>query len=249
MTHRRGRSDARLQRLQRRGDARARTELVERYLPLARKLALQYRNSGEPVEDLIQVASLGLVKALHRWDPDHGATFATFAMPTILGELRRYFRDTTWAVRPPRRVQELALVLGKAYRDLPDDARRLPTAAELAARVQRSEEDVLDALAALAAYRAESLDAPIAEGGEEGTVTALGEPEPGYARVEDEAMLEQMTRTLDKRSREALRLHFQEDLFQREIAERMGCSQTHASRLLRDALAKLRLAAAAPAAA
>ena len=240
----RGRSDAQLQSLHRRGDAGARAELVERYLPLARKLALRYRNSGEPVEDLVQVASLGLVKALQRWDPDHGAAFATFAIPTILGELRRYFRDSAWAVRPPRPVQELALAAGRLHGDLSYHASRDATT-EIASRLQRSEEDVREALEALNGYRAESLDLPVAEGAEEAAVAVLSQAEPGYARVEDEAMLDHLTRSLDKRSREAVRLHFEEDLLQREIADRIGCSQTHASRLLRDALAKLRLAAAA----
>ena len=243
-----GRSDARLQSLQRRGDARARAELVERYLPLARGLALRYRNRGEPVEDLVQVASLGLVKAVHRWDPGRGTAFATFAVPTILGELRRYFRDTTWAVRPPRRVQELALAVAKAHGDLSDEASGAPAVAEIAARVERSEAEVREALVALAAYRAESLDVQIADDAEAPAIAALGAAEAGYDRVEDAAVVDHLTRTLDGRSREAVRLHFQEDLLQREIGERMGCSQTHVSRLLRDALGRLRLAAA-PAAA
>jgi RNA polymerase sigma-B factor len=179
---RRGFSDARLQSLHRSGDAQAHAELVARNLPLARKLALRYRNRGEPVEDLVQVASLGLVKALQRWDPDHGAAFATFAIPTILGELRRYFRDSTWAVRPPRPVQELALAVGRLHGELPDHGSRDEATAVLAARLRRSEEEAREALEALAAYRAESLDLPVARGG---AAALPGGPAPARDRGPD----------------------------------------------------------------
>jgi RNA polymerase sigma-B factor len=233
--------DARLQRRHRRGDRRAGAELAERYLPMARKLALRYRGSGEPVDDLVQVASVGLVMALMRWDPDRGVAFSTFAVPTILGELRRYFRDSTWAVRPPRAKQELSLVVAKAREQLAHHGSRGALVAELAGKLGCSQDDVRDALEAGAARRAESLDVPVGDSGEE-TLTGLdllGESEPGYARVETEVTLDRLTETLDERAREVVRLRFREDLYQREIGERIGVSQMQVSRILRESLSRL----------
>jgi len=235
--------DARLQRRNKSGDRQAAAELAERYLPLARRLALRYRNRGEPLDDLIQVASVGLVNAVQRWDPDRGTTFATFAVPTILGELRRYFRDTTWAVRPPRSAQELSLAVSKARDRLWQQGSRAPTVADIAASLGRSEEEVLDGLKAGGAHRAESLDEPIAEGGDE-TITsidALGGPEPGYGRVENVLVLDQVIAILDEQARAVVRMRFLEDLLQREIAQRLGCSQMQVSRILRDSLSALGL--------
>jgi RNA polymerase sigma-B factor len=247
---RRRQEDVLLQRRQLGGDRRARAELAERYLPLARSLAWRYRSSGEPIDDLVQVASMGMVKALQRWDPDRGTAFATFAVPTMLGELRRYFRDHTWAVKPPRAKQELALAAGKARDQLSQQRSHAATVAEIARMLQRSEEDVLDALEAAVAQRAESLDVPLEDGDEGRCFRDLrGEPEAGYARVADSAMLDDLTRRLDVRSREVLRLHFHEDLLQREIAERVGCSQMQVSRIMRESLAQLRLYAREPGAA
>lgn len=233
--------DARLQRRQLRGDRRARAELVERYMPLARRLAMRYRNSGEPVDDLVQVASVGLVNALRRWDPDRGTAFSSFAVPTILGELRRYFRDNTWAVRPPRSAQELSFAVGKARDRLWQEGSRPPTVAEIAAVLGRRPEDVLDALEAAAAHRAESLDEPILEDGDEmiARLDVIGDTEPGYGRVEDAMMIDDLIAILDEQSREVMRLRFREDLLQREIAERLGCSQMQVSRILRDSLSRL----------
>jgi RNA polymerase sigma-B factor len=234
--------DARLQRRQLRGDRQARTMMVERYLPLARSLAWRYRSSSEPTDDLVQVASLGLVKALQRWDPDRGTTFASFAVPTMLGELRRYFRDHTWAVRPPRAKQELALAAAKARERVSQERSHAATVAEIARMLDRTEEDVLDALEAGAAQRAESLDVSLVDGDEGPSFIDLhGAPDPGYARVADAAMLDDLTARLDVRSREVLRLHVQEDLLQREIADRVGCSQMQVSRILRDSVNRLRL--------
>jgi RNA polymerase sigma-B factor len=243
----RRRDEAKLQRRQLAGDGRARTELVERYLPLARSLAWRYRSSGEPIEDLVQVASLGLVKALQRWDPDRGTTFASFAVPTMLGELRRHLRDYTWVVKPPRAKQELALAVRRAHGEVSHRRSHAATVAELARMLQRTEEEVLEALEASAAQRAESLDAPVADDDERTSFLDLrGAPEAGYARVADAAMLDVLIAALDRRAREVLRLHFHEDLLQREIAERMGCSQMQVSRILRDALERLRLLAGLP---
>jgi RNA polymerase sigma-B factor len=235
---RRRRDDARLQRRQLAGDGQARTELVERYLPLARSLAWRYRTSGEPIDDLIQVASLGLVKALQRWDPDRGTRFATFAVPTMLGELRRYLRDHTWAVKPPRAKQELAIAARRAHGRLSQQRSHAATVAEVARMLQRTDEEVLEALEAGAAQRAESLDAPLDDGS---FLDLQAEPEAGYARVVDSSMLDDLTARLDLRAREVLRLLFHEDLLQREIAERVGCSQMQVSRIVRDAIDRLRL--------
>jgi RNA polymerase sigma-B factor len=245
---RRRMDDARLQRRQLGGDRQARRELAERYLPLARSLARRYRNSGEPIDDLVQVASVGLVKALQRWDPDRGSAFATFAVPTMLGELRRYFRDHTWAVKPPRPKQELALAVGRARDRVSQQRTRAATVAEIARMLERTEEEVLDALEAAAAQHAESLDVPLDDGDEgRSRLDLRGEPEAGYARVADAAMLDDLTARLDVRAREVLRLHFHEDLLQREIAELVGCSQMHVSRIVRDSLDRLRLYARLPA--
>ena len=235
--------DARLQRRHLAGDRRAAAALAERYLPLARRLALRYRNSGEPLDDLIQVASVGLVNALRRWDPDRGSAFATFAVPTILGELRRYFRDNTWAVRPPRSAQELSLAVSKARDQLWQQGSRAPTVAEIAASLGRSQEEVLDGLEANGARHVESLDEPILEGGDE-TITGvdvLGEPEAGYGRVENAVILDQVIAILDEQARAVVRMRFLEDLLQREIAQRLGCSQMQVSRILRDSLSTLGL--------
>jgi RNA polymerase sigma-B factor len=226
--------DARLHRRWQRGDYRARAELAERYLPLARRLALRYRNSGEQVDDLIQVASLGLVKAIDRWDPNRGTTFATFAVPTILGELRRHFRDNTWTVRPPRAMQELSLAVKKARDRLWQEGNATPTVADIATLLGRTQEDVRRALQASAAQQSESLEVPIA-----------GTDEPGFHEVENRLVLEHLFAGLDARAREVLRLRYRDDLLQRDIAKRVGCSQMHVSRVLTEALTKLQLQAAA----
>jgi RNA polymerase sigma-B factor len=216
--------------------------LVARYLPLARSLAWRYRSSGEPIDDLVQVASVGLVKAVERWDPDRGTMFATFAVPTMLGELRRYLRDHTWTVKPPRAKQDLALAARRAHDRFSQQRSHAATVAEVARLLQRTEKDVRDALDAGAAQRAESLDTPLARGGDGPRFLDLeGEPEAGYARVEDSSMLDDLTARLDVRAREVLRLLFHEDLVQREIAERVGCSPMQVSRIVRDSLNRLRL--------
>jgi RNA polymerase sigma-B factor len=229
-------------RLHRRGDPAARAELAARYLPLARKLALRYRTSLESLDDLMAVASLGLVKALERWDPDRGVVFAAYAIPMVLGELRRHFRDNTWAVRPPRAKQELALAVVRTRGRLWDELGRPPSVAEIAARLGRSRDDVLDALQAAAAQRAHALDEPVGDGPEDGEthLDRLGDADPGYAAVEDRILVDDLMTILDERAREVVRMRFQEDLLQREIAERLGCSQMHVSRILRDSLEKLR---------
>jgi RNA polymerase sigma-B factor len=238
---RRQRHDHRLALRQQRGETDARSELIERYMPLARSLAMRYRRASEPLDDLIQVASVGLVKAVDRWDPGRGLAFSSYAVPTILGELRRYFRDSTWDVRPARDTQELCLAVEEARDALWIELGRSPTVADIAAHVNRAPEDVLEALRASEGRSLRSLDAPVHE--QEGdSATAgelLGTAEPGYEQVEAGATIEQLTAILDDRAREILRLRFSEDLLQSEIAERVGCSQMHVSRIIRSSLERL----------
>src|SRR3954449_10233200 len=238
---RRQREDQRLMRLVQSGDGRAREELIERYMPLARSLALRYRRASEPLDDLIQVASVGLVKAVDRWDPERGLAFSSYAVPTILGELRRYFRDSTWDVRPARDLQELCLAVEEAREALWIDLGHSPTVNELAAHLERSPEEVMEALQASEARSVRSLDAPVHE--EEGDSASAGDligtEDPEYDRVEAGVTLDTLTAVLDERAREILRLRFQEDLLQAEIAERVGCSQMHVSRIIRSSLEKL----------
>jgi RNA polymerase sigma-B factor len=224
-----------------RGDAAARDELIERYMPLARSLALRYRRASEPLDDLVQVASVGLVKAVDRWDAERGLAFSSYAVPTILGELRRYFRDATWDVRPARDLQELCLSVEEARETLWGELGRSPTVSDIAERLDRAPEDVVEALQATEGRSVRSLDAPVHE--EEGTSASagdlLGSDDPEFDRVEAGVTIERMTGILDDRAREILRLRFQEDLLQSEIAERVGCSQMHVSRIIRSSLERL----------
>ena len=241
-------TDQELQRRHRRGDTRARDELIERYLPLARQLALRYRDRSEPVADLIQVAYLGLVAAVDRWDHRRGTAFSTFAVPTILGQLRRHFRDSTWLVRPPRDLQERWLDVSRARDELWQELGRSPTAGDVAERLDMTIEQVSDALQLGAARVAESLDELLRPDEADGA-TALdraADPGDGYAVADASIALEQISGVLDDRAREVVRLRYGEDLLQREIAERVGCSQMHVSRILKDAVSALAEHAARP---
>lgn len=226
------------------GDERAREQLVERYLPLARRLARRYQRSEEPQEDLVQVASLGLLKAVDRYDATRDTAFSSFAVPTVLGELRRHFRDRTWSVRVPRELQELALRVDRTVTALSTQEGRAPTVGEIAAAVDATEEQVLDALQAAGAYRAGSLDAPRSSAGEESSgetlADAIGDEEGGYERAEERATLQPMFARIGERERLVLTLRFGQDLTQAEIGERIGVSQMQVSRLIRQALARLR---------
>ncbi len=226
--------------LRRRGDSRARSELAARYLPLARSLALRYRHTQEPIEDLVQVASLGLVKAVDRWDPERGTAFTSFAVPTILGELRRHFRDCTWMVRPPRALQELALQVMRVRNQLWAADGREPAVADLAAALGRPPEAIAEAVAAIEGRYAFSLDAPTADG-DKGTapLDVLGDTDAALAAVDDRLLADHLVKSLDSRARAVLRMRFELDLRQWEIAERIGVSRMHVSRILRDALATL----------
>jgi RNA polymerase sigma-B factor len=216
--------------------------LIERFLPLARQLARRYQRPEEPFDDLYQVACLGLVKAIDRFDLEREVAFSSYAVPTILGEIKRYFRDRTWSVRVPRDLQELALKVDRAVSNLSLDLHRQPTVAEIAERVGVEEEDVLEALEASGAYRATSLEAPRATEDESGETLgdSLGTDEHGFALAEDRATIARLMRSLSPREREVLRLRFEEDLTQGEIGELIGVSQMQVSRIIRQALGRLR---------
>ena len=235
-----------LLRLHRDHDQRAREELVERFLPLACQLARRYAHGGEPVEDLIQVASLGLVKAIDRFDPVRTTAFSSFAVPTILGEIKRHFRDKGWAVKVPRDLQEFAVKVDKDADELSRELGRTPTPAELATRAGSTPEAVLEAREASAARRATSLDRPRSDDEDEGDTwaDAIGFVDHGYEVAEASATVDRLLQTtLTEREREVLRLRFEEDLTQSEIGERIGVSQMHVSRLIRRSIQRLRLAA------
>jgi RNA polymerase sigma-B factor len=223
-------------------DASAREMLVERYLPLARRLARRYQHTDEPIEDLIQVASIGLLKAVDRFDCTREVMFSSYAVPTILGELKRHFRDRTWSVRVPRDLQELALRVDQTVTRMSLGERRSPTVSEIARVVEASEEQVLEALEAMGAYRASSLDAPRSNREEEteSAAEALGWNDHGFDRAEERATLEPLMGRISERERTVLRLRFAEDLTQAEIGERIGVSQMQVSRLIRQALVRLR---------
>ena len=212
---------------------------MERFLPLARSLALRYRGAAEQFEDLIQVASLGLVKALHGFDPERGSPFIAYAAPTILGELRRHFRDRVWEVRLPRGLQERAMAVSEAAQKLAEEEGRAPTVGQIAARLELTEEEVSEALEADQARRALSLDAPQSREERESATLgeAVGAPELGYDAVE--AQLAASEAPLDERERTVLRLRFEGGLNQYEIGRRLGVSQMQVSRIMRRSLRKL----------
>ncbi len=231
------------------GDEQAREQLVERFLPLARQLARRYQRAGEPLDDLQQVASLGLIKAIDHFDPEREIAFSSYAVPTILGEIKRYFRDRTWAVRVPRDLQELSLSVDRAVGELAESLRRQPSVAEIAVAIDAEEEEVLEALQAGAAYRAVSFDAPRSGASGEEDVTTLadsvGIDEEGFDRAEERATLQRLMSTVTPREREVLRMRFEQDMTQAEIGEVIGVSQMQVSRVIRQAVARLRAAAEA----
>jgi RNA polymerase sigma-B factor len=220
-------------------DPALKEELVHRFLPLARSLALRYRGSSEDIEDLIQVASLGLVKALDGFDLERGRSFVAYAAPTILGELRRHFRDRVWEVRLPRGLQERTMAVSEAAGELSDELGASPTVAQIAARLQWDEDDVSEALQADEARRTLSLEVPRSkeDAGSATILETLGETEPGYDAVEAQLAAEEAP--LDERERHVLRLRFEGNLNQYEIGRRLGVSQMQISRIMRRALHKL----------
>jgi len=218
---------------------------VERFLPLARQLARRYQRGGEPLDDLVQVASLGLLKAIDRFDPARETAFSSFAVPTILGELKRHFRDKGWSVRVPRDLQELAVRLEPIGEQLARELGRAATPAEIAERAGATVELVLEAREAAGAYRAVSLDRPREDDDDSGEPIgiAVGVEDPGFGLAEDSATVSRLMRVLSDREREVLRLRFEEDLTQAEIGARIGVSQMHVSRIIRQAVGRLREAA------
>lgn len=233
-----GTSEAELvARYRRDGDLAARAELVRRYLPLARSLASRFRYTGESPEDLTQVANLALLRAVDRYDPERGTSLAAYAAPTIVGELKHHLRGS-WSVHVPRGAQERAMQVTKASSAFSASFGRSPRPAELADELKMSPERVLEALEAAAAYDAMSLDAPQGSGDEGGAsvVDGLGHEEAGYALVEHVAALGPALAKLPARERLLLQLRFGEDLTQTQIAQRVGLSQMHVSRLIRRAI-------------
>jgi RNA polymerase sigma-B factor len=236
-------SDKLFERWQKAGDQRARAELVKRFLPLARNLARRYAGAREPFDDLLQVASLGLVKAIDRFDTERGAAFSSFAVPTILGELKRYFRDLGWSVHVPRGAQEQALKVQEAHERLTTKTGRPPTVDELAQYLELSIEDVLDALETAAAHHSTSLDAPREDRstGEAGAlVDVFGEEDRRYEVIDETVTISVAARELSPRERRVLALRFVGDMTQTQIAQEIGVSQMQVSRILRRALNRLR---------
>jgi RNA polymerase sigma-B factor len=218
--------------------------MFEQYQPLARSLAWRYRRSSEPMDDLLQVASIGLLNAIDRFDPDRGLAFSTFAVPTILGELRRHFRDRTWAIRVPRTLQERSMGLERSREELATRLGRTPTADELAEEMGLTVEEVVEAIEAAGAYRPDSLDRPLDPAQDaDDFLAVLGSEDPAYDRAEARATVDRLSRVLTPREREVLRLRFEEDLTQADIGARVGISQMHVSRLIRQAIERLREAA------
>ena len=223
------------------GDVVLRDQLIAAHMGLAAYLAKRFANRGQPLEDLTQVAALGLLKAVDRFDPGLEVEFSTYATTTIVGELKRYLRDKGWAVRAPRRMQELYLTLGKVVDPLGQELGRSPTIAELATEVEASEEEVLEALEAGQAYRFASLDAPKADTeGSDSVGDSLGAEDQELARAEHRATLEPLLEQLPDRERQIVHMRFFEGLTQSEIARRLDLSQMHVSRLLTRSVAQLR---------
>ncbi|MBI5107080.1 MAG: sigma-70 family RNA polymerase sigma factor [Solirubrobacterales bacterium] len=218
--------------------------IVERFLPLARYAARRYgRGGAEPFEDLLQVACVGLLKAVHRYDPARGHAFASYALPTMLGEIRRHLRDRCWTVRPPRDLLERALVVDAVSEDLTTTLGRAPTIAEIAGELGLGDEAVLEARAAASARRGVSLSAPAsgsdADAEERTLADGLGTDDDGFSLAEHRTLYEQLSAVLTARERTVVTLRFEHDLTQQEIGDRIGVSQMQVSRILRGALEKL----------
>ena len=216
--------------------------LVERFMPLARSLASRYLRRDEPFDDIFQVACLGLLKAIDGFDVSRGRAFSSYAVPTIVGEIKRHYRDKTWMVHVPRDLQDLTLAVDRAAQQLERELLRKPTVPEIASKLEVTDEDVLEALQASRAHRVGSLDAPVRD--EEDPASTVGErigtPEPGFRLAEHRAVLGRLMTTLSARDRLVLRLRYEEDLTQEQIGERVGISQMQVSRVLRQCIVKLR---------
>ncbi|HEV2071315.1 MAG TPA: SigB/SigF/SigG family RNA polymerase sigma factor [Acidimicrobiales bacterium] len=222
-------------------DPALRDQLVEAHLGLAEYLARRFSNRGESLDDLVQVASLGLLKAVERFDPDRGLRFTTFATPTIVGELKRHFRDNGWALRVPRRVQELRLRVTGVSHQLQLQLGRSPTVAEIAQRAGTTEDEVIEAIDAGSAYRCASLDAGQSDDEESpGLLGVLGQTDPELMQAERKVAIHPLMAKLPKREQVMLYLRFYENKTQSEIAKRLGISQMHVSRRLAQSFEQLR---------
>jgi len=231
-----------LRRYHERGDLEARERLIEQYLPLVRSLARRYSYRGEQLEDLVQVGCIGLIKAIDRFDIDRGVELTTYATPNIIGEIKRHFRDKGWSVRVPRGLQELNVRLSNLLEQLTVQLERSPTIAELAQAAGVQEEEVLEALESGQAYATLSLSWPSSgdDDADLDPLESLGALEHQYEVSEDRAVLAPGLRVLDERERKILHLRFFEGLTQSQIAQQIGISQMHVSRLIRRSLEKLR---------
>jgi RNA polymerase sigma-B factor len=223
-----------------RGDLTARDRLVQANLPLARAIARRYAGRGEQLDDLVQVASIGLIKAIDRFDLERGVFFRTYAVPTIVGEIKRHFRDRAWAVHVPRRLKELNQMLSSLIESMSATLERSPTIAELAEAAGVEEEEVVEALESSRAYTAESLTAPAEEGSELDRMQTLGTIEEAFERTEDQQLLASGLEALGPREQWIIRLRFYDGLTQTQIANELGISQMHVSRLIRRALETMR---------
>jgi RNA polymerase sigma-B factor len=225
-----------------RGNLAARQQLIERYMSLVRSLARRYSYRGEQLEDLVQIGAIGLIKAIDRFDLDRGVELTTYATPNIIGEIKRHFRDKGWSVRVPRGLQELNVQLSRLIEQLTVQLGRSPTIPELAKAAQVGEEEVLEALESSRAYTSLSLSTGASTDEEEelDPLESIGTEEPRYEISEDWAMLAPGLRALDDRERAILQLRFFKGLTQSQIAQQIGISQMHVSRLIRRALQKIR---------
>jgi RNA polymerase sigma-B factor len=221
-------------------DPASREELVRRYLPFAKNLALRYRGASESFDDLLQVANLGLVNAIDRFEPERGTPFAAFASPTILGELKRHFRDRVWTVRVPRGLHDRMAEVDKATSELTVALQRSPSVGEIAERLELDPADVLEVLEANHNRRPLSLDRPLGEEEESPASEWIGDEDEGFELVEDKLTLEGVLPQLDERERLILKLRFVDDMTQSQIAEQIGHSQMHVSRILRRTLDRIR---------
>jgi RNA polymerase sigma-B factor len=220
--------------------ARLRERVIEAWLPLAQHLARRYNGRGEPADDLFQVATLGMIKAVDRFDASRGIEFTAFAIPTIVGEVKRHFRDRTWAIRVPRRLQELRLAISGANNELNHTLGRAPTVADIAAHLKITDEEVLEGLEGGRAYTAASLSAPVNDEGALELSDTLGEVDANFELTEYRASLPSAMATLDEREQAIVHLRFYGEMSQSEIGEKLGISQMHVSRLLARAVRKLR---------
>jgi RNA polymerase sigma-B factor len=232
-----------LRRYHEQGDLAAREQLIEQYMSLVRSLARRYSYRGEQLEDLVQIGAIGLIKAIDRFDVNRGVELTTYATPNIIGEIKRHFRDRGWSVRVPRGLQELNIQLSRLIEELTVQHGRSPTIPELAKAAAVTDEEVLEALESGRAYSSLSLSAGSGGGDDDGELDpleSLGTEEHQYEVSEDRAVLEPGFRVLDERERKILHLRFFEGLTQSQIAQQVGISQMHVSRLIRRSLEKIR---------